>query len=96
MLLRLGASTGARLRSLPRCCSDADLHQLVMWSKTVFQSSSDMDQTCCTFGKPVRQISYLFQVACPGVGSGREKNASQKAAHQCLPRLHLMSITFGV
>lgn len=62
MLLRLGAATGARLRSLPHCCSDADLHQLVMWSKIVFWSSSDMDQAHCTFRKPIRQISYFFQV----------------------------------
>ena len=81
MLLRLGAATGARLRSLARCRSDADLHQLVMWSKIVFQSSSDIDQTRCAFGKPAGQISCLFQVVCPGVGGGWEKNASQKAAH---------------
>lgn len=81
MLLRLGAATRARLRSLPRCCRVADLHQLVMWSKIVFQSSSDVDQTRCAFGKPGGQISCLFQVVCPGVGRGWEKNTSQKAAH---------------
>lgn len=96
MFLCLGAVMGARLHSLPHCCSDADLHQLVMWSKIVFQSSSDMDQTCCSFGKPIGLISYLFQVARPGFGSGWEKNASQKAAHWHLPRLHFMSITFRV
>lgn len=80
MLLRLGAAMGAGLRSLPCCCGNADLHQLVMWSKIVFRSKLDTDQTHYVFRKPVGQISYLIQVACPGVGSGWEKNASQKAA----------------
>lgn len=67
MFPRLGAVMGARLRSLPRCWSDADLHQLVTCSKIVFQSSWDVDQTRCAFGKPTGQISCLFQVACPAL-----------------------------
>lgn len=58
MFLRLGAVMGARLRSLPRCCSDADLHQLVTCSKVVFQSSSGVDQARCAFGKP-HQADFL-------------------------------------
>lgn len=67
MFLRLGAVMGARLRSLPCCCSDADLHQLVMCSKIVFQNNSDVDQTHCAFGKPTGQIPCLFQVPCPAL-----------------------------
>jgi len=79
MLPRLGAATGAGLCSLPRCCSDAELHQLVMWSKIVFRSSSDTDQARCALRERVGQNSYLFQVARSAVGSGWEEK-SQKAA----------------
>lgn len=91
MLPRLGAVMGARLRSLPHCWSDADLHQLVTGSKIVLQSSSDVDQTLCAFGKPTGQISCLLQVACPALAvPGKKIQAESRlltspraAAHGC-------------
>lgn len=77
MLLRLGAAAGARLCSLLHSCSNTDLHQLVTWSKIAFQGSLDVDQARCSSREIIRQNSYLFQVACPGVASGCEKNAAK-------------------
>lgn len=91
MFLRLGAVMGARLRSLPRCCSDADLHQLVTCSKVVFQSSSGVDQARCAFGKPTRQISCLFQVAFLHWQCSGKKCRAESSCWQ-LPRLHFMRI----
>lgn len=72
------SADGARLRSLPRCCSDADFHQLLTCSKIVLQSSWDVDQTRCAFGKPTGQISCLFQVACPALAVLRKKKPGRK------------------
>lgn len=67
MFLRLGALMGARLLSLPRCCTHADLHQLLTGSQTVLQRSWDVAQPRCAFGKPTRHISCLLQVPCPAL-----------------------------